>query len=124
MARFYSSAGMTLDWAGDKIGYARSSMSNIFSGARPASMPMMQAVQDATGWDLSDQVNHLEGYGSRLRLVMESLFVAEELPLGRHSVQCPHCGVFNTAAQSRYDVSVWFVEMECWNCEKPLEFAN
>ena len=99
-------------------------MSNIFSGARPATMPMMRAVEEATGWKLSDQVNHLEHYGSRLRLVMESQFVAEELPQGRHSVRCENCGVLNSAGQSRVDPSVWFVEMECWNCEETLEFAN
>ena len=112
MSRFHSDVGMTLDWVGDKIGYARPSVSQIFAGVRPPTMRLMRSVQHGIGWKLTDQVRHVDaGYVDRLRKVLEQAYLVSLGGARPRSLQCGQCGVWSVSA----------VEGDaCWNCETPL----
>lgn len=115
MSRFHSDVGMTLDWVGDKIGYARPSVSQIFAGLRPPTMRLMRSVQDGVGWQLTDQVRHVDNdYVDRLQEVMESLYLVELTRLRSGldgAIRCAQCGVWNGAGETGDG---------CWNCGKTL----
>lgn len=115
MNRFHSDVGMTLDWVGDKIGYARPSVSQIFAGIRPPTMRLMRSVQHGVGWKLTDQVRHVDtGYVGRLQTVLEEAYLVERSRARsglNGAIRCVQCGVWNGSGETGES---------CWNCGRSL----
>lgn len=90
----------TLKWAGQRIGYSISMTSRLLSGEREASMATLQHVERGTGWQIVDQVQHIDDYGNRLDKVLETFYLSHLHP-GYY--RCSACGVMGQ-------------QRPCWNC--------
>lgn len=82
MSRSRGTVYITNRWAAERMGYSISGVSLLRGGHRQPTLETMEAVQEAFGWPVEDQVKHRRDYPSQLEQWFLRAYEAEEIKKG------------------------------------------